>query len=121
MGRHGIDCGTVGIKVDPREATDCALKAQREGRPFRVRYNIRGIDSAVAGGVVRTPSGELYALSFVGNTSGTGATSLLEQYSSKSPCPQPYHLWVNSKGRINCFQPDLSYPTDIMSPNREPY
>jgi hypothetical protein len=121
MGRHGVDCGQVRIKGDPKAATDCALKADSEGKPFRVRYNIMAYDSAVAGGIVRTPSGELYALSFDGNPSGSGGTSLLAQHSSKAPCPKPYHLWVNPKGRINCFQQQLSYPKDVMSPNMEPY
>lgn len=121
MGWHGIDCGRVKINGDPQIATDCALKAHREGRPFRVRYDIMGYDSAVAGGIVRTPSGELYALSFDGNPAGSGGTSLLRQHTSKSPCPQPYHLWVNPKGRINCFRQQLSYPKDLMSPNLEPY
>ena len=121
MGRHGIDCGRVAVNGDPKTATDCALKAQSEGKPFRVRYDIMGYDSAVAGGIVRTPSGQLYALSFDGNPSGSGETSLLEQRTSASSCPVPTHLWVNPKGRLNCFQPQLSYPSGITSPNREPY
>jgi hypothetical protein len=36
-------------------------------------------------------------------------------------CPQPNHLYVNPKGRINCFQAELSYPKNLMSPNSEPY
>jgi hypothetical protein len=44
MGSRGIDCGTVEVNADPRRATDCAIKAQDEGRPFRVRYDIMGYD-----------------------------------------------------------------------------
>lgn len=122
MGWRGIDCGTVKIGADPHAATDCALKAQSQGKAFRVRYNIQGFDSDVAGGVVRTPSGELYGLSFDGEPSGGGGgTSLVLQRSTKFACPQPYHLWVNPKGRVNCFQQQLSPPKDIMSPNLEPY
>ena len=87
MGRHGIDCGEVKVGGDPKAATECALKAQSEGKPFRVSYKIMGYDSAVAGGIVRTPSGDLYALSFVGNASGSGGTSLLAQHSSEEQCP----------------------------------
>ena len=120
-GRNGIDCGRVRIGGDPHEATDCALTAQKQGRPFRVRYDIQGIDSEVAGGIVRTSSGQLYALSFDGNIAGGGNTTLLLQRVSKVPCPEPIHLWVNPLGRINCFQQQLSYPSSIMSPNMEPY
>lgn len=121
MGLHGIDCGRVRVNGDPKAATDCALKAQRDGKPFRVRYDLMGFDSAVAGGIVRTPSGALYALSFDSNPSGSGEISLLEQSSNKDACPQPYRLWVNAKGRVNCFQQALSYPQNITSPNMEPY
>jgi hypothetical protein len=121
MGSHGIDCGQVKVNGDPKMATACALKAESEGRPFRVRYDIMGYDSAVAAGIVRTPTGELFALSFDGNPHGAGYTSLLAQRSSKSSCPQPHHLWVNSKGRVNCFQQQLSYPKSLTSPNMEPY
>src|SRR5215469_2427745 len=81
MGRHGIDCGRVKINANPKMATDCALKAQAADRPFRVRYDILGYDAEVAGGIVRTPAGELYALSFDGNPAGGGRTSLLGQRS----------------------------------------
>ena len=121
MGRHGIDCGRVRVRSDPKAATDCALNAQAQGKPFRVRYDILGFDSAVAGGIVRTPSGQLYGLSFDGDPSGQGGTSLFRQRVDKTPCPQPIHLWVNPKGRINCFQQQLSQPANLMSPNFEPY
>jgi hypothetical protein len=121
VGRHGIDCGRVKVRGDPNLASECALKAQAEGKPFRVRYDILGYDSAVAGGIVRTSTGQLYGLSFDGDPSGQGGISLFRQRVSKTPCPQPIHLWVNPKGRINCFQQQLSQPANIMSPNFEPY
>jgi hypothetical protein len=121
IGRHGIDCGTVKVRADPTVATDCALKAQADGKPFRVRYNVLGYDSAVAGGIVRTPSGDLYGLSFDGDPSGQGGTSLFRQRVRSRHCPEPTHLWVNPKGRVNCFQQQLSPPASITAPNFEPY
>jgi hypothetical protein len=116
VGADGIDCGRVKVNGDPKMATDCALKAESEGRPFRVRYDIQGIDSEVAGGVVRTPSGDLYGLWFDREVREVGVG-----HSSEDPCPKPYHLWVNPKGRVNCYQQQLSYPKNAMSPNLEPY
>jgi hypothetical protein len=121
VGRHGINCGRVPVNGDPTTATECALKAQGEGKPFRVVYNIMGYDAPVAGGVVRATNGELYGLSFDGDPRGGGGVSLLGQRLSTSPCPKPIHLWVNPKGRINCFQQQLSPPSSLMSPNFEPY
>jgi hypothetical protein len=121
MGRQGVDCGEVLVRSDPKAATDCALKAQAEGKSFRVRYDIMGYDSVVAGGIVRTPNGDIFALSFDGDPSGGGGTSLFRERLGKTGCPQPVHLWVNPKGRINCFQQQLSQPAGITSPNMEPY
>jgi len=121
MGDHGVDCGRVKVSGNPTSATACALKAQADGKPFRVRYDIMGIDSAVAGGIVRTPTGQLYALSFDGDPAGQGGISYSRQVLGKSQCPQPIHLWVNPKGRINCFQQQLSAPRSVMSPNIDPY
>jgi hypothetical protein len=120
-GWHSINCGRVRIGQDPKGATECALKAHSEGRPFRVRYDIMGFDSAVAGGIVRTPDGHLYGLSFDGDPAGQGGVSLWRQRVGRTRCPEPTHLYVNPKGRLNCFQQRLSPPTNIMSPNIEPY
>src|SRR5579864_6433683 len=120
-GLHWINCGRVKVHGDPTAATTCALKANAEGRPFRVVYNIIGYDALVAGGVVRSPAGEVYGLSFDGDPYGGGGVSLLHQRLDKSPCPKPVHLWVNPKGRINCFPQQVAQPHDIMSPNFEPY
>jgi hypothetical protein len=121
MGRRGVDCGRVKVGSDPKGATDCALNAHVGGNPFRVRYDIMGYDSAVSGGIVRSPDGRLYALSFDGDPSGQGGTSLFREHVSTTACPQPTHLWVNPKGRINCFQQQLSPPAAITAPNYEPY
>src|ERR1700730_769825 len=47
-GPHAVDCGKGLVGGDPKTATACALAAQRAGKPFRVRYDMQGIDSSVA-------------------------------------------------------------------------
>lgn len=119
-GSRGVNCGRVKVGNDATSATQCALKADADGKPFRVAYEIQGYDAIVAGGIVRRPDGRVFALSYDSCPSGCGY-DLFEQSVKVTPCPQPYHLYVNPKGRINCFQPKLSYPESIMSPNSEPY
>jgi hypothetical protein len=119
-GLSSVNCGRVKIREDASSATQCALQAYAKTQPFRVIYDVQGIDSIVAGGIVRTPEGALLALSYDSCPWGCGF-SLLQQRVQVTPCPQPYHLYVNPKGRINCFQPQLSYPRNLMSPNMEPY
>lgn len=119
-GWRGVDCGRVKVRGDATLATQCALQANANARPFRVIYNIQGFDSIVAGAIVRTPRGKLFALNYDSCPSGCGF-SLLQQRVQVTSCPEPYHLYVNPLGRINCFQQQLSYPKNLMSPNAEPY
>jgi hypothetical protein len=119
-GIGSIDCGRVEIRGDPSQATKCALEANTRSQSFRVIYNIQGIDESLAGGFVRTRHGAVFGLTFYGCPMGCGF-SLWAQRVQVTPCPQPYHLYVNPNGRISCFQEQLSYPHDIMSPNAEPF
>ena len=119
-GPESVDCGWVTIGQDPSKATACALDANAKGKPFRIVYQVQGIDSIVAGGIVRTPEGKLLALEYDSCPAGCGYSET-QQSTVVSSCPQPYRLYVNPKGRINCFQPQLSHPNNIMSPNMEPY
>jgi hypothetical protein len=107
-GFGGINCGRIGVRGDPSAATKCALEANAEGHPFRVVYNLPGIDASAADGFVRTRHGAILALRFSGCSTGCGF-SLLQQRVQIKPCPQPYHLYINPKGRLNCFQEQLSY------------
>jgi hypothetical protein len=120
-GSAATDCGRVGIRGNPAPASECALKAFQAGKPFRVRYNLQGIDSNVSAGLVYTPEGKLYGLSFDGDPHGQGGTSWSRQRSEKSLCPVPDQLYLNPNGRLNCFSKRSVPPHDIMSPNLESY
>ena len=118
-GPEAVDCGRVPVGGDPRVATECALATQRAGKPFRVRYDIRGIDSFIAVAIVRTPIGTVGTLQYDSDPRGGGGRA--HEVVSPKRCPEPVHLWVNPNGRINCFQKESSPPKDVMSPNAEPY
>lgn len=113
-GINSVNCGRVKIGEPVSVATRCTLQASAERKPFRVIYNLQGIDSSVAGGIVRTRDGRVLSLSYDG-------LSLPFQQIDVKPCPQPYHLYVNSEGRINCFRQELPYPESLASPNIDPY
>jgi hypothetical protein len=102
-GVAATDCGTVGIQENPQLATKCALQAYSEGKPFRVRYDLMGIDSSVAEGIVGSPGGQVYALTFDGDPAGHEGTSRTRQWVGVRICPTPVHLWVDSEGRVECF------------------
>jgi hypothetical protein len=60
-GPEAVDCGRVRVRESPDRATQCAFKAQK---PFYVRYDIQGIDSAVAGGLAAATVEKVYAVEF---------------------------------------------------------
>ena len=120
-GAQASDCGRVRVRGDPTAASACGLNAFHQGKPFRVRYDLQGIDSNVSAGLVYTPEGKLYGLVFDGDPMGQGGTSWSRQRDEKVLCPSPFHLHTNPNGRLNCFDNEAVPAHDIMSPNFESY
>ena len=120
-GPYAIDCGRVGVHRSPATATECALKAFYDSKPFRVRYDLQGLDSNVSAGLVYTPAGKMYGLTFDGDPYGRGGTSWSRQRTDQVECPVPLHLYVSSNCRLNCFSKEAVPPHSIMSPNFESY
>ena len=101
-GPRATDCGRVGDRENRTVANECALKAFREGKPFRVRYDLRGFDSAISEGLVYTPEGKLYTLFFDGDPSGRGGTSWSRQRLGQVTCPLPFQINIDRDGHLNC-------------------
>jgi hypothetical protein len=118
-GPQAIDCGRVGIRKDPKVATDCALSAFSAGKPFRVRYDFQNIDSSVAAGLLRTADGKLYGMIFDSAGMTEGGVSKELRYFITTPCPNPVHVWVTKNGRLNCFPPRAN--GNLMSSTFSPY
>ncbi len=116
-----INCGRVGIRVDPHQASNCAMGAFKSKKPFQVRYDLQGIDSSVAVGWVSTAAGAVIAISFDGDPAGRGGTSASRQRVNERACPRPVKLFVSPQGRLNCFPPDPNAKPNIMSPTFQPY
>ena len=100
-GLNAVDCGRVVLRAEPKQATDCALAANKAGKPFRVRYDMQGIDSSVAVAFVRLPGGTVQALSYDSDPSGGGGR--LGGVIYVSQCPVPIHLFTTPKGNLTCF------------------
>ena len=101
-GSHSTDCGRVGNRGDATTANECALRAFRTGKPFRVRYDLHGFDSDASVGLVYTPEGKLYSLSFDGDPSGQGGTSWSRQRVGKTACSEPFQMRINRDGHLSC-------------------
>src|SRR5262244_3259128 len=59
-GPHALNCGHVKVKKSPTKATSCAQRAFKRGQPFYVRYDFKGIDSDLAGGLASDGQGNLF-------------------------------------------------------------
>ena len=123
-GPEAVDCGRVRVRESPDRATQCAFRAFQAQRPFYVRYDIQGIDSAVAGGLAAATVTKVYAVEFdsMGWASdGFPKTSKLssDRHLITTPCPKPVKLIKNGSGRLTCFPPGpKSRPTSCL-PNAE--
>jgi hypothetical protein len=118
-GAHAIDCGRVLLDGNPKAATNCALSAQKAGKPFRLRYDLQGVDSEVALAIVRTPEGTVCRLLYDSDPSGGGRRGGGVVFSRR--CPDPVHVWVDPTGRIDCFQKESLPAPLLMCPNADRY
>ena len=98
-GWRSVDCGRIRLRNDANPAIDCALYAFRERRPFRVRFDLQGVDSSPSQGVVFTPSGEVFELFY----DRRSADSLLHGY------------WINER----LYQRQCANPVRLVV-EREP-
>lgn len=120
-GPKAVDCGHVDASKSPKDATDCAQGAFLQHKPFRVRYDLQGIDSDVAAGLVLTPQGKLFAIFFDGDPYGGGGTSEQNQRVYVQLCPKPVSVRVTPSGRLSCFSTQPRGHGGIMSPTFESY
>jgi hypothetical protein len=117
-GPAALDCGRVLLNGDPRIATECALAAQKAGKPFRARYDLQGVDSLVAVAIVRNQVGTVQSLMWDSDPSGGGRLGPGIVFSKR--CLEPVHLWVDPHGRINCIQEENAPPKDATSSDAAP-
>jgi hypothetical protein len=118
-GPTAVDCGRVLLRGDPQIASECALTAQRAGMPFRVRYDLQGIDSLVAAGIVRDQAGNVQILMWDSDPSGGGRVGPGVVFLIR--CPVPVHLWVDPNGRVKCLPKPNSSSKDPMYQDVDPY
>jgi hypothetical protein len=118
-GPSAVDCGRVAPRLDPKKATDCALAANKAGKPFRVRYDMQGIDSFVAVAFVRLPGGTVQGLSYDSDPAGGGGRA--HELVCSSRCPTPVHLFATPNGHLTCVPPKPTAARDVMSPTFDQY
>jgi hypothetical protein len=69
-GTGAVDCGHVAIGASTAASDQCIADQGAAGTPFFARYDVQGIDSQVALGVVRDPQGQTSVLLWDSDPSG---------------------------------------------------
>ena len=126
-GSDAVNCGHVGIRQSPQTATDCGLKAFSEHTPFHLSYQLQGIDSDVAVGVVYTKAGDAFGADF--DSMGWDISDLPKNHVPSAgnhiityPCPKPVAFRRTKSGRLTCFTISTKQQAgNIMSPTFDPY
>lgn len=89
-GSSATNCGRLDVKSNDaaaKAASDCAMQANQNKKPFYVAYDMPGM----VVGVAENSDGKLFTISAQGGTVNSG------------DCPSP--LRVAASGRVTCFAP----------------
>jgi|SRR5882762_3438771 len=106
LASNATNCGRVRyMDRDARQASNCVLSAVRERRPFRVRYDMIGIDASPSIGLVGTPDGHVYELS---SSTSNNVVAIFGESVRTRLCDEPVafeslgELFRRSRGVISC-------------------
>lgn len=105
---HAKNCGRIGLKGNPIQATKCALRAFKRREAFYVRYDAIGIDSDISSGVAGDSTGSLYFVEFDSMGMDTsrlppGVTMPDGFHTVVIPCSKPVRLRKTREGKLACF------------------
>jgi hypothetical protein len=118
-GDGAIDCGIVGVLAKPDDASNCALKARADKKPFFVRYCVQGIDTEQVIGFAGTASGDISSVWYYGAGYETGWHSTTKGDSGRrklkfsdddrisiEECAKPVNFRKANNARVTCFLRD---------------
>ncbi len=80
-GARAVDCGRVTLGAPSMTTDQCVADQGAAGAAFYAHYDVQGIDSRVAFGVVRDPSGQTSVMLWDSDPSGgSGAPARITEY-----------------------------------------
>lgn len=97
--KGAANCGQVGPRDDRSAADACGVASFKAKKPFHVRYDLQGIDSYVAEGMVGNSKGQLYIFSYDSDPSGG---SNVGERVGKSLCAHPKIVTKDGKQHLEC-------------------
>jgi hypothetical protein len=110
-GTEAIHCSNGNATERSESATECALKAFADRRPFYVRYYVHDLESFSYTGFAGNADGSVYAVVYssrhIGGTGELGKEwQLLDgDHTLVIPCPKPITLNRVGNGTLTCAHP----------------
>jgi hypothetical protein len=107
----------VGNLETPDGASNCALKAREDKKPFFVRYGVQGIDTEQVLGFAGTASANIFSVWYLGEGYSSGGHPTKDERSrglqftddghiSIEDCAKPINFRRAHNGRVTCFLRD---------------
>ncbi len=107
-GSGATDCGHVPTGGDNTSASECAMEAFNDKKPFFVRYDLPMPDAQMAIATVRSADGKMFTMQFDSKgweKAQEGGTLSADKKIGSVPCPKPDQLRIAGSGRVTCFPP----------------
>lgn len=104
--RTTMDCGRIAVSQDRAPASECALNALMNKKPFHVRFDLQGYEGIYVFGLAGDGSEKLYAVeddSLLADMSPVAGTRIVV-----TPCPKPIKTRVTLGGILTCLSTNRS-------------
>ena len=102
---HGVmtarDCGRIAPNQNRAPASECALKALTDKKPFHIRYDLQGYEGIYSFGLAGDASENLYAVedySLLADLPPVAGTRI-----RITPCPKPIKTRMSTEGILTCL------------------
>ena len=109
-GNEAMNCGWVKLGQNPNSASDCALLAFRQKKPFYISYDA-GAWQWISEGLAGNSAGDVYYVEYAVVAfldlipPRSGVQTIGDNHIRFGPCPKPSTLTKTDSGRLTCFQP----------------
>jgi hypothetical protein len=99
--RTAVDCGRIAVSRDATPASECALNALMNKKPFHVRFDLQGYEGIYVFGLAGDGSENVYAVeddSLLMDMTPVAGTRI-----GVTPCPKPINTRISTRGILTCL------------------
>jgi len=99
--RIPVDCGRTAVNQDATPASECALNALMNKKPFHVRFDLQGYEGIYVFGLAGDGSENLYAVedySLLQDMTPVAGARI-----DVTPCPKPIETRMTARGILTCL------------------